>query len=368
MQLWQIAALLAAGIVVGAVFPGRLTDVFPPATLYVFLPALIFEGAWYLDLRVMRRTWRPIALLAVPGVIVTAALIALAMHYIAGLTWGASLLLGAILSATDPVAVVAIFRRLDVPKPLATIVESESLLNDAIAVVIYRALVVMLLAHGAARTVWSETAITLAGVVLGVVLGLAVAYVAAFALRNHINAVVQSAATFVGAYGVYALTERFEGSGIFAVLTFGIALRELERRRISVSSAEGVATFWRWASTAANCALFFLIGTAVDFTRLLYILPAVLVTISAVAVSRAVVAYGLLHFVRDDVARVWRTVVRMAGIRGALALALALATPSAIAQRSAIVGATFAVVVVTILTASLTLEKRLSRLPLKRAR
>jgi monovalent cation:H+ antiporter, CPA1 family len=365
MQLWHIAALLIAGIVVGVLFPGRFTGVFPAATLYVFLPALIFEGAWYLDLRVMRRRWTPIALLAFPGVVVTAAVIALAMHYLASFGWGPALLLGAILSATDPVAVVAIFRRLDVPKPLATIVESESLLNDAIAVVLYRAILVAIVASGSASGVARAGEMAVLGVIAGVALGLLFAYAAAFALRERVSATVQSVATFIGAYGVYALCEHFGWSGIFAVLTFGVALRELERSRMSVTSAEGVATFWAWACGIANAVLFFLIGAAIDFTHLARSLPAVIVTIAAVAISRALVAYGLLHFARERLGVVWRTVVRMAGIRGALALALALATPAAVAQRSEIIDATFAVVVLTILLASLTLERRLAKLPLE---
>jgi CPA1 family monovalent cation:H+ antiporter len=209
-----------------------------------------------------------------------------------------------------------------------------------------------------------ETAAALTGVAVGILIGLVFAYVAALALRDRVSAVVQSVATFIGAYAVYAICERFSWSGIFAVLTFGIALRELERRRISVSSAEGVATFWEWAAGIANGVLFFLIGASLDFTHLARSLPAVAVTIAAVALSRALVAYGLLSFAREKVGFVWQTVVRMAGIRGALALALALATPTAVSQRSAIIDATFAVVVLTILLGTLTLERRLARLPL----
>ncbi len=364
MQLWHIAALLVVGIVVGALFPGRIGGLFPAATLYIFLPALIFEAAWYLDLHVMRRTWKPIALLAVPGVVVTATIIAVATHYITALAWGPALLLGAILSATDPVAVVAIFRRLQVPKQLATIIESESLLNDAIAVVLYRATLAVILLGASARV--SNTIVAaIAGVVIGILLGVAFAYVAAFALHNRINPMIQTAATLAGAYGVYALAEHFGWSGIFAVLTFGIALRELERNILTVTSAEEVAKFWDWAATAANIVLFFLIGASLDFTRLLDVLPVIAVTIAAVAVARAVVAYGILQFARKSVGRVWQSVVRMAGIRGALSLALALATPRLLAQRSIIVDATFAVVVLTILTGSLTLNRRLASLPLE---
>jgi CPA1 family monovalent cation:H+ antiporter len=365
MQLWHIAALLIAGIVVGVVLPGRLTGVFPAATLYVFLPALIFEGAWYLDLRVMRNAWKSITLLAIPGVVITAAVIAGAMHYLASFAWGPALLLGVILSATDPVAVVAIFRRVSVPKRLATIVESESLLNDAIAVVLYRAIAAVIVFSAGMGSVLHATATAVEGVAIGIVVGLLFAYVATLVLRDRVNAAVQSVATFIGAYGVYAICEYFDWSGIFAVISFGIALRELERRRISVSSAEGVATFWDFVAAVANGVLFFLIGASLDFTHLGRSLPAVVVTIAAVALSRALVAYGLLSLVREKLGFVWQTVVRMAGIRGALALALALATPAAVTQRGAIIDATFAVVVLTILLGTLTLERRLARLPLE---
>ena len=134
---------------------------------------------------------------------------------------------------------------------------------------------------------------------------------------------------------------------------------------MSVESASGVAHFWEVAAIAANVALFFLIGAALDLTRLLHALPPAGVTIAAVLIARIALAYGLLSIVRRHLKPFWRTVVRMAGIRGALSLALALATPTGVPQRAVIVDATFAVVVVTILIGSLTLSRRLARLPLE---
>jgi CPA1 family monovalent cation:H+ antiporter len=364
VKLWHIAALLVVGIGVGVAFPGRLTAVFGEATLYVFLPALIFEAAWHLDLHTMRRNWKPIALLALPGVAVTAGIIAACAHYIGTFAWGSALLLGAILSATDPVAVVAIFRRLPVPKPLATIVESESLLNDAIAVVIYRAIVATVIVSagigGAARAAWESCA----GVAIGIGLGVLLAFIAAKALRNAVSAPFQIAATVVCAYGGYILADWFGWSGIFAVLSFGIALRELERHRISVESAQGVEVFWDGAALLANLILFLLIGAALDLTRLSHSLPAAGVALGAVLLARFVLAYGLLRLAGSAMQPFWKTVVRMAGIRGALSLALALATPARVPQRGLIIDATFAVVVITILAGALTLSWRLERLPL----
>ncbi|HKU66572.1 MAG TPA: sodium:proton antiporter [Candidatus Baltobacteraceae bacterium] len=365
MKLWHIAALLVAGIAIGVALPGRLTSLFGQATLYVFLPALIFEAAWNLDVHLVKRTAAPIALLAVPGVAITAAVIAVCVHYAGALDWNAALLLGVILSATDPVAVVAVFRRLPIPKELATIVESESLLNDAVAVVLYRAILAAVLASSGAPAIWRAAGDAVLGIAIGIALGGALAYVTAFALRRHIGAPVQSVATFAGAYAGYFIADRFGWSGIFTVLTFGIVLREVERHRISVTAAQGVDTFWGIVALIANVALFFLVGAAIDFRHLVYVLPAAGVTLGAVLLARVLLSYGILAPVRAQLKPFWQTVVRMAGIRGALSLALALATPAAIAQRNLLIDVTFAVVVVTILVGTLTLTRRLERLDLR---
>lgn len=363
MKLWQIAAVLIAGIGVGIALPDRLTNTFGEATLIVFLPALIFEAAWNLDFHEMRRAWKPIVLLAVPGVFVTAAIIAVCVRVAGGAAWPAAILLGAILSATDPVAVIALFRQIPVPKRLATIVQSETLLNDAIAVVLYRAVSAAVLVTAGSAGVAGAAGLAIAGVAVGIGIGFAFAFLTAIALAERVSAPVQTAATILGAYATYFIAEYFGWSGIFAVLTFGIVLRELERHRITVTAAVGVSKSWYVIAAIANVALFFLIGAALDLTRLEHTLPAAGVTVGAVLLSRVAVAYGLLAFVHVKPA--WRTVVRMAGVRGALSLALALATPARMPGRTLIVDATFAVVVVTILVGALTLRRRVGALDLE---
>ncbi len=147
MKLWQILAVVAIGIVYGLIQPGRLAYAFGHATLYVFLPPLLFEAAWNLNFRAMRRQWIAIGVLAGPGVLLTAVIVAGALAVVR-VPFGPALLTGAILSATDPIAVVAVFRRLPVPRTLATIVECESLFNDAVAVVLYRGVLVALSVGG----------------------------------------------------------------------------------------------------------------------------------------------------------------------------------------------------------------------------
>ncbi len=363
MKLWHIALLIVAGLVVGEAKPGALAETFRIATLYVFLPALIFEAAWNLDFSLMRRAWIPIVMLAVPGVAISAAVVAFVVHRLGGVAPATALMIGAILSATDPVAVVAIFRRLKVPPVLATIVESESLLNDAIAVVLYRAVIASILGGASAAVAGNAALQAGVGSLLGIALGIATGALAAIALRKRNGVAVQSAATFVAAYGAYLIAEHVHWSGIFALISCGIAMRELERRSIDVEVALGVERVWSVAATIANAILFFLVGAAVQPSRLLHERQVLLWTLASVLLARAVVAYGLLSLV-PGMRGSWKALVRLAGVRGVLSLALALAIPGEIAGRAEAIDAVFLVVIFTLLLGALTLDRRVAGLEL----
>src|SRR5581483_255289 len=192
----------------------------------------------------MRRQWKTIAMLAFPGVLLTAAVVAAAL-FLVRVPLGAALLAGAILSATDPIAVVAVFRRLKVPVTLATIVECESLFNDAAAVALYRAVLAALAAGaasaGAIALVSVATLLRSAG---GAIAGVALAFAVARVLRNRGSARLQVAATIFCAYGAYFAAEYLKLSGIFATIACGIALRYYERAWITLDIDEGVYRFW----------------------------------------------------------------------------------------------------------------------------
>jgi len=364
LKLWHIGALVALGLLIGELEPGRFGRLFAFATFYVFLPAIIFEAAWQLDLRVMRRGWRAIVLLAVPGVAITAALIALTTHFAAGVPLGTALVLGAVLSATDPVAVTAIFRRLHVPELLSTIVESESLLNDAIAVVLYRSVLAIVTAAVVTTTTIGTAAFQgLLGALLGILVGICIGFTASFALRRHVPISVQIPVTFAAAYGAYAFCDRFDWSGIFATIACAITMRELERRNVTVEMTKGVEKAWGIAANTSNAVLFFLIGASVEIGHLWHLRAVLLWTLLAVVAARVLLAYGLLQLAPPMV-RSWMTVVRLAGVRGAVSLALALSVPAAVANTETVTEATFAVVIVTILLGSLTYGKRIASLDL----
>ena len=214
MKLWQILVVVALGIAYGLIEPGRFEYALGHATLYVFLPALLFEAAWNLNYRSILRQWIAIATLAGPGVLLTAGLVAGALS-IVRVPLGPALLTGAILSATDPIAVVAVFRRLKVPKTLVTIVECESLFNDAVAVALYRAVLVALaLGAASAGTVALVAVTALAEAAGGVILGIVLAFLAARVLRGRADAGMQIGATIVCAYGAYFAADYLALSGI----------------------------------------------------------------------------------------------------------------------------------------------------------
>ncbi len=358
MKLWQILFIVALGVAYGLIQPGRLAYAFGHATLYVFLPALLFEAAWNLNYRAILRQWVAIGTLAGPGVLLTALIVAGALSVVR-VPFGPALLAGAILSATDPIAVVAVFRRLKVPKTLVTIVECESLFNDAVAVALYRGVLVSLTLGATGAGAIALVALdTLGEAFGGVILGVVLAFVLARALRGSRKVGIQIAATVLCAYGAYFAADGLRLSGIFATIACGIALRYYERAWITLSIAEDVNRFWDVGALLANVLVFFLVGAALQIGRVAHEPVFVVACIIAVAVARIVVA-GLL--IPGPYPREWIDVVRVAGMRGGLCLALALAIPASIPYREAIVDATFAVSLATLAAGSLTLSKVVAR-------
>jgi len=358
LKLWHIVVLVLAGVAYGEFEPGLLTYAFGHATLYILLPALLFEAAWNLRFRAMARAWPAIATLAFPGVLLTALLIAGALAVV-HVPLRTGLLAGAILSATDPIAVVAVFRRLRVPVLLRTIVECESLFNDAVAVALYRAVLVAVLAGTLdASGLVRISLVASAGVAGGIAIGVGTAFVAAMLLRNRDGVGLQIAATAVCAYATYFTAERLECSGIFATIACGIALRWFERRWISLRVAEDVDHAWDIGVLVANALVFFLVGAALDVAIVVRDPAFVIAALAGVLVARFAVA-GLL--LPAGYPREWLDVVRVAGMRGALSLALALALPAAVPQRETIIAATFAVALATIISSTFTVPPVVAR-------
>ena len=354
------AAIVLVGIAAGGMLPGDLQITLTPATLAFFLPALIFEGAWDLDAAALRRAGRAIFVLAVPGVLFGAAAIVSAGVAAGRMTLVGALALGAILSATDPGAVLALFRRLNVPPDLLAIVEGESIANDGVAAVLVGT--ALLLAAGSADP------LRLAGVAIyasfgGIAIGIAAAALGAPVLKRFRTPAVGIAVTLAVAYGAYALATLAGASGIFASAAAGVALPRLGLERSEVRAIE---RFWDGTAFLANAVVFLLLGLNLRLARI-FAEPLLFAgVLCAVVGSRLVLAYVLVPLgPKGSADRDRRHAIALAGLRGGLSLALALGLPRTFPDRAAILDAVFAVVFLTIVVQGWALAPLLRRLQLE---
>ena len=347
------AAVALVGI--GAFFQIPPPFAFGDTLLFVFLPPLIFEASWNLDLDSLRKNaWR-IAGLAFPGTIATAAIVAAGVVLVGALPLGAAMLLGAILSATDPVAVVAAFRRVAVPLDLKTIVEAESLSNDGVALVMFGFTVAI--AAGAQASVVADIARGTVAVVCGTLIGAVAGVLCAGVLRTTRAPEHEVTVTVVLAYSAYVAATAAQCSGIFATAAGAIALRAALRRVPSVlTHADDVDIVWRAFAFVANAVVFLATGLVIRPERIVnepVLVIAAIVAVTLARVSLALIATG------SPAARI---TVYLAGMRGAMPLALALSLPDTLPLRPQIIDATFAVVLFTIVVQGTPLELVLARL------
>jgi CPA1 family monovalent cation:H+ antiporter len=354
-------SIVLVGIAAGGMLPHALQITLTPGVLALFLPALIFEGAWDLNPAALRRARRAIAVLALPGVVVTALTIA-GGGLLGGLTVPAALMLGTILCATDPVAVLALFRKLDVPVDLLTIVEGESIANDGVAVVLVAVATSLADAHVPA-TYWPIAGHALYASLAGIAVGVAAAALGSRFLRRGQRSWIGIVTTLVVAYGAYAAASYLGASGIFASAAAGVALPSLS---LEPEEQRSVERFWEGTALIANGLVFLLVGLSLRFDRIFHEPVLLLATIAAVILSRALLAYVLVPLAGVRVTgRGWRHAIALAGVRGGLSLALVLGLRPDFPDRPAIIDAVFAVVFGTIVVQGWTLAPVLRRIGLR---
>jgi CPA1 family monovalent cation:H+ antiporter len=316
--------LAAAGIAVGLLPGGQFPRIGGSVILLAFVPGLIFEAALTLDLDELRRRILPVGLLATAGVAITVVLIGTLTHLAIGLSWANGMLLGAILAATDPIAVIALLRRLRAPAGLAAILEGESLFNDGTGVAVFSA-VLFTVVSGAPS--FGDATIRFFEIALGgTAVGLAVGFLGLALLRFAEDAPLEILATLVIAYGSYLAADLLHASGIVAVVVAGIVVARYGTR-IGRLHGPQLLGFWNLLAFVLNAMLFILVGAALPATTVLPVAGLVLIAYLIMLLTRAVPVYGLLALADVRGASIpwaWRHITFWAGLRGALSVALAL--------------------------------------------
>ena len=358
-RLPYTVALVLAGLAL-SIRSGLDIELTPSLILSLFLPPLVFEAAFHLNIDELRGNLGTIVLLAVPGVILNMFLVGGVMTFGAGMSVSVALVFGALIAATDPVAVVSIFRKLGVPKRLEVLLEGESLLNDGTAIVIFSLAVAALETGEFSLVSGIVDFIRVAGgwLIIGFVLGWMVSRL----IGQIDDYLVETTLTTVLAFGSYLLAEQLHFSGVLAVVAAGLVNGNFGPRGMSPTTRIVVFNFWEYMAFLTNSAVFLIIGLQLDLPALLDNWSMILWAIAGVLVSRIVVIYGLSRLGRE-IPFAWRHVLFWGGMRGAIALALALSLPAVLgAERQTVTAMAFGVVLFTILGQGLTMDGLLRRL------
>src|SRR6478752_7065368 len=366
-------ALVVFGLIVAAFSPSHIT-VAPDLVLVALLPGLVFEAAYRLHLSDLRDVVGRIGILAVPGVLVTSVVVAVVLNVTTGLPFTVAFVVGAIVSATDPVAVVATMRDVAAPRRLATLVEAESLFNDGTGIVLFAVAIVSSILIGA---VCGIVAVRLASIV-----------------DDHL---VELTLTFVVAYGTYLIANGLGQSGVIATVVAGIVLgSDAAQAGVSERTRQAIDTVWEYVAFVLTAFAFLLIGLSIVIADLAAAAASIAWGIVAIFAGRAIVVYGILGGLRWLAARTtggrpttpaadtgsapataprtrwpewgqiaamptgWFHVLFWSGLRGAVAFALVLSLPLDVPQRGVVTSTVFGIVLFTLLVQGTTAARVIS--------
>jgi monovalent cation/hydrogen antiporter len=369
--------LVLGGLVIGVVPNVPIVRLDPDLVFLIFLPPVLWSAAYFTSLRDFRANLRPITLLAVGLVLATTAGVAAAARFVMpGLSWPAAIALGAIVSPPDAVAASAIARRLGIPFRIVTVLEGESLINDAAALVLYRSAVAAVVTGAFSLTdaLW-QFVLTSAG---GVLIGLIVGGVVCWALRLTDDSLTETAITLLAPYAAWILAERTHTSGVLACVAGGLAIRQFFSAAVAPATRMQANAVWRLLIFVLNGVIFALIGLQLGAIReaglsadlrtlvrlgALISIAAIVIRLIWVPLAVVIPRYVSRALRARDPIPPWPWILLLSwiGMRGIVSLAAALALPVTTATgapfpyRDEIILVTFAVILATLVLQGLTL-------------
>ena len=357
-----------------------VANINPDLILYLFLPILIFDAAYELNLHIFKKTLANATLLAAPGLIIcmllTGTLMMGVATFIPGFeswTWAFALMFGALISATDPVAVVALLHELKTSKRFSTLVDAESLLNDGTGIVCF---MLFFGAYAAGETTHASPVITfIREVGLSTLLGFLLARIVIwFITRINSEEMVQNSVIILAAYLTFILSQYYLGvSGVIALVAFGLTVTYVGKPRLKPQVNTFMEHFWELLTYIANTLIFILVGVViaekVDFSwGALGVLILIYIALNLIRFAMIMLLYPVMKRLGYGLTRRESVILTWGGLRGALAMTLALmvsytpAIPEDI--RSQVLFFTAGIVTLTLCINATTMRALLNRLGL----
>ncbi|MBH8555600.1 sodium:proton antiporter [Nostocaceae cyanobacterium CENA357] len=365
LKIPYVTGLVLAGLPITELL-SRPIGLNPSLVLNLFLPILIFEAGINTDVSRLRSTFKPIALLAGPGAVLSGAIIAVLLKFGLGLSWIPALFVGVILANTDTVSMIAVFKEIPVPSRLSTIVEGETLFNDAAALVSFN-LILQVYSTGSltfTEGIQQLLFISLGGCVVGLILG----YLSIPVFARLDDPLSSLLLTVAVALGTFQVGQSLGVSGAVAVVVAGLIFGNFGLyRNTSASSRITLLSFWEYASFTVNTFIFLLIGVEIDLITLWRTLPAILFAVLAYQIGRVLTVYPLLAGIRwidRSIPLRWQHLLFLGNIKGSLSMALALSLPTTLPGRDILIALIFGSVLVSLVGQGLSLPWVVKRLKL----
>lgn len=343
-------------------------DLDPEVIFFVLLPLLLFESALHINFHQFRLQFKTITFLATFGLLASIFTVGAGLAWIIGLPLGVSLLFGAMISATDPIAVLALFKNLGAPKRLALLTEGESMLNDATAVIIFKLIAGFVVAQQLFQTstIFQGIGQFLYVFIGSIIFGALVAYLTSLAIAKiKEDRIIETTLTAALAIGSFVIAEHFfHLSGVIATVIAGIYLGNFGKTKISGGVIKFMEEIWEYNGFFAISLIFFFTAFNLNVDILAQNLTAIIAVILVILVARSVAVYAsfyftnLLKFFKDEpnVPTSWQHVINWGGLRGIIPLVLVHSLPDEFEYKTLFLAFTLAAFMVSLLVNALSIN------------
>lgn len=366
-------ALVIVGLIIGLIHLPLLdhakefitqSSVFQVVIISIFLPTLLGEAALKLPFSDLNENRKPIISLALGGTFISFLLIGFSVYFLLGLPLAVAFTFAALMSATDPISVLSIFKSLGVPKKLTTIIEGESLFNDGVAVVLFMISSVYLISYidmgwaGLGSGIFLFLKFALGGILIGTVFGV----LASLVIKLVDNYPMEITISLLLFFGSFFAGEIFHVSGVIAVVIAGIIFGNYGGNiGMSPVTKLNINTFWDVIAFIANSLIFLMVGLEINNIDMSGKWGMVLIAVFIVVVSRGIAVYTSLSLVKGF-QRKYKHVLNWGGLKGSLSIALALSLPPTFEGRDDILVLTFSVVLFSLIVQGMTIKPLIRKL------